>query len=167
MKLFTYLFSITAIVALAGLFIFKQPNGKTWLSIKSFIPDTQVIGGKIDILTFKFHELFNSDENSTVEVYRWRDSKGNWNYSDKPQAFSDTESEKVSFDSKNITVLPAIEVPSINSPIPITKEDEVSSNSVIVTPSKVTKLYKDANNIQNIMDAREASISKSLKKSID
>ncbi len=167
MKLFTYLLSITAIVALAGLFIFKQPNGKTWLSMKSFIPDTQVISEKIDTLSFELNELFKNDENknSTVEVYRWRDSNGNWSYSDKPQTSS--ESEKVSFDSKNITVLPKVEVPSNNSPAYIIKDKGASSNTLIATPSKVIKLYEDANNIQNLMDTRQQSIAQSLEKSID
>ena len=167
MKFFTYLISIIAMVALAGLFIFKQPNGKTWLSIESFTPNTQEIGDKINVLSYKLNEIFNhvENKNSTVEVYRWKDSNGNWSYSDKPQISGD--SEKVSFNAKDVTVLPATKVSSINSSTPTKKGDGTTSNTLIVTPSKVTKLYEDANNIQNLMDARQANIAKSLKKSID
>lgn len=169
MKFFVYLISIISIIALAGLFIFKQPNGQAWLSVDGFLPNAQVIDKKINSATSKFQQVFEKfapEKENNVKVYRWKDSNGHWSYSDKPQA--PFESEEILFDPKDIIVLPAFDAATIDSSKPNSKEkhDDVSPNSVITTPSKVLDLYKDANNVQKLMDARQQKVSRAIKDSI-
>jgi hypothetical protein len=74
MKFFVYLISIIAIIALAGLFVFKQPNGQAWLSLDDLLPNTQIINEKIDIVTKKVSEVFDNNQaeiDNKVKVYRW------------------------------------------------------------------------------------------------
>lgn len=166
MKVFVYLISIIAIIALAGLFVFKQPNGQAWLSLDGFLPDTQVINEKINLVTKKVHKIFDNNKaeiNNKVKVYRWKDSNGNWSYSDNPDA--SMENEEMLFDPKNIVVLPAFDVPTVNSSDTNSKEkhDNVSPNTLMTSPRKVLELYKDANNVQQLMDDRQKKVSKAIK----
>ncbi|MDX2368912.1 MAG: hypothetical protein QNK36_10985 [Colwellia sp.] len=168
MKFFAYLLTIISIIALVGLFVFKQPNGQAWLSTDVLLPNIQVISEKINDVTKKIHKVFNNgipEKNSTVKVYRSKDSNGNWSYSDKPNVA--TESEAVSFDPKGIVVLPAFDVSSVDLSHSTTteKHDNAIPNTVITTPSKVLELYKDVNNVQKLMDARQQKLSKAIKES--
>jgi len=168
MKFFVYLISIISIIALAGLFVFKQPNGQPWLSLDVFFPNAQVINEKINLATNKLQQVFEKyapEKENNVKVYRWKDSNGHWSYSDKPQA--PFESEEILFDPKDIIVLPAFDAPTIDSSNSNSKEkhNDVSPNSVITTPSKVLDLYKNANNVQKLTDARQQKISKAIKDS--
>lgn len=166
MKFFIYLLSILSIIALAGLFVFKQPNGQSWLSVDSFIPNTEKMNEIINFANNKVQQVFKNDSpenNSTVKVYRWKDSNGQWYYSDKPKA--STKSEEVIFDSKDIIVLPAFDEPLSGSTNPKEKQDKASSKVLIPSPSKVLDLYQDANNVQKLMDSRQQNISKVIKDS--
>ena len=71
-----------------------------------------MIDGKIKSFTGKIllaYESFRSAENNKIElgnevkIYRWKDSNGNWSYSDKPNA--SVESKQVFLDPKDIVVL--------------------------------------------------------------
>lgn len=168
MKLFVYLLSIVFIIAVVGLFVFKQPNGQAWLSADDFVPNTQIISEKINLATNKLHAVFErpiSKNDSNVRVYRWKDSNGHWSYSDKPKA--SVESEEMLFEQENIVVLPAFNVPTIDvlNSNPKEKYDNDAPNTLLSTPSKVLELYKDAKNVQKLMDARQQDISKAIKES--
>jgi hypothetical protein len=167
MKFFTYLFSLISIFALAGLFVFKQPNGQVWLSADSFIPNTEKISEAINFSSNKLQQIFKNDlpeNNSTNKVYRWKDSNGQWNYSDKAKA--PIESDEVIFDPKDIIVLPAFDVPSVDSSNSKEKHDRTPSKTFISSPSKVLELYQDANNVQKLMDSRQKNMSKAIKDNI-
>lgn len=170
MKFFVYLISIIAIIALAGLFVFKQPNGQAWLSLDDLLPNTQIINEKIDIVTKKVSEVFDNNQaeiDNKVKVYRWKDSNGNWSYSDKPDA--SMKNEEIQFDPENIIKLPSIDVPSVNlsNTNSKVKQGSESSNTLLTSPSKVVELYKDANNVQTLMDARQKKLSKVIKDNND
>jgi hypothetical protein len=166
MKSVVYLTSIISIIALAGLFIFKQPNGQAWLSVDGFLPNAQIIDEKINSATSKLQQIFVKDapeKENNVKVYRWKDSNGHWSYSDKPQA--SFESEEMLFDPKDIIVLPAFDVSTIDSSKSNSKEkhNDTSPISISTTPNKVLDLYKDANNVQKLMDARQQKVSQAIK----
>jgi hypothetical protein len=170
MKLVVYLLSIILIIAVAGLFVFKQPNGQAWLSVNDFLPSTQVMTEKINLATNKLNTIFEkpiSKNNSTVKVYRWKDSNGNWSYSDKPKA--SIESEEMLFDQKNSVVLPAFNQPTVDTlnSNPKEKFDSSAPNTSFNTTSKVLELYKEAKNVQKLMDARQQNISEAIKENID
>lgn len=164
MKFFTYLLSIISIIALTGLFIFKQPNGQAWLSVNSFIPNTQRMDEAINLARKKLHQLFESDlsENEgAIKVYRWKDSNGHWNYSDNPKV--STKNEEVFFNPKDILVLPTFNTPSVDLSNSKEKYDNTEPKALGTSPSKVLELYQDVNNVQKLMDARQDNISKAIK----
>tara|TARA_R110001583_G_scaffold65464_1_gene189101 strand:- start:675 stop:1199 length:525 start_codon:yes stop_codon:yes gene_type:complete len=168
MKSFVYLLSIILIIAVVGFFVFKQPNGQAWLSIDDFVPNTQIISEKINLATNKINAVFKkpiSKNDSTIKVYRWKDSNGNWSYSDKPKA--SIESEEMLFDQENIVVLPAFDQPTIDAlnSNPKGKYDNDAPNTLLSKPGKVLELYKDAKNVQKLMDTRQQNISKAIKES--
>ena len=157
------------ILALMGLFVFKQPNGQSWLTVDDFFPNTLVMEKYIKSIKNKIsmlYENFNVKNDGQVKIYRWKDSNGNWRYSDKPIAI---ESEEVVFDPKDIVVLPALDVATndLSKPALIEKQDNVSKNPLTTTPSKVLELYKNANNVQKLMDERQQNISKAIKDNTD
>jgi hypothetical protein len=172
MKLFVYLLSVVVIIALAGLFVIKQPNGQPWLSANEFKPNTQAITEKINTITSKLKKVFESDiakKDGAVKVYRWKDSKGNWNYSDTDNA---TNSEEVLYDPKDIIVLPALKPPSpdlTNLTDSTTHKKNTNADpapeTLIPSPNKVLELYKDAKNVQSLIDSRQDKLSQAIKDS--
>lgn len=165
MKFFVYLISFIAIMALMGLFIFKQPNGQPWLSVDKLLPNTPAIEKNISAITSKIKTISLStdiEDSSHVNVYRWQDVNGNWSYSDKPNAAFD--SEKLSLNPDEILVLPSFEPPKNDVAKPISDEKR-SLSPKTSPPSKVMELYKNANNVQKIMDGREQQISKAINES--
>lgn len=174
MKFFIYLISIILILSLMGLFILKKPNGQAWIVIGDFLPNTFIFDKEIESIADKFkvtYESFTASESnqvgqgSEVKVYRWKDSKGNWSYSDKPRESAD--SEEVFFDPKDIVVLPEFKATlnDFSKPAPPIKKEKTLPSSLTTSPSKVLDLYKDANNVQKLMDGREQSISEAIKDS--
>lgn len=133
-----------------------------------FLPSTQMISEKINSATNKLHKVFKNDiteKDSAVKVYRWKDRNGNWSYSDKPKVA--TESEEVLYNPKNIVVLPTFKVSPIDSPNSKLEEKHAntSPNTVNSSQNRVLELYKNANNVQKIMDGRQEKLSKAIQSS--
>jgi len=174
MKFFVYLISFILTLALMGLFVLKGPEGQPWLTVDDLLPKTLMIDKEIESIADKFlvtYENFTVEGNSQIEqgsdikVYRWKDSSGNWSYSDKPKASAD--SEEVFLNPNDVVVLPAFDVSSSDFPNSnsLKKGDKPSSSPLTTSPSKVLDLYKDANNVQKLMDERQQNISKTIKDS--
>lgn len=166
MKFFVYLLSVIVIIALMGLFVLKKPDGQAWLSLDVLSINTLAIEKKVKSLTNKLlvsYENNAKEDDSQVKIYRWKDSKGNWSYSDNPQ--SAKQSEEVFLDPKAIIVLPALELSTNDSPNSIKKYDKISPSTESTAPNKVLSIYKDANNVQEIMNERQQTISKAIKDS--
>ena len=166
MKLFLYLISVIVIIALMGLFVIKKPDGQAWLSLDDLSFNTHEIENTVKSLTSKLsvvHDNYTKEDDSQLKIYRWKDSKGNWSYSDNPE--SEMQSEEVFLDPKAIIVLPSLELSTNDLPNSIKKHDTVSSSTESNAPSKVLSIYKGANNVQKIMDERQQTISKAIKDS--
>lgn len=177
MKFFVYLVSFILILALAGLFILKKPNGQAWFTVDDLLPKMIMIENKLESITDNFlvkYESFTKEvkeESSQVEqrselkIYRWKDNNGNWSYSDKPKASA--ENEEIFLDPNDVVVLPALKVDTKNLPNAKAskKDDKISPSPLTVLPSKALNLYKDANNVQKLMDERQKNISKAIKDS--
>ena len=172
MKFFIYLISFILALSLIGLFVLKKPNGQAWLTVDDFLPNTLILDREIESIATTFKATYENlmasggnqiDQESEVKVYRWKDSNGNWSYSDKPRAFAD--SEEIFLDPNDVVVLPAFNASLVDSPKvkPSTKNGDLSPNSSPTSPSKVLDLYKDANNVQKLMDERQQNISKAIK----
>lgn len=169
MKYFLYLMSGILIIALMGLFFLKKPDGKTWLTVNELVPNASVIERKVKYIKNKLLIAYQDitsegDQNDKVTIYRWKDSQGNWSYSDAPQGTS--ESEEVLLNPNDIVVLPALKTSNNTANSATLKTNEKpSAKSVTTSPSNVLNLYKDANNVQKLMDERQKNISKAIKAS--
>jgi len=165
-KIFLYLLSIIVIIALMGLFVIKKPDGQAWLSLDDLSFKTHEIENTVKSLTNKFsvaYDNYTKEDDSQLKIYRWKDNNGNWSYSDNPE--SAAHSEEVFLDPKAIVVLPAVELSTNTLPNSIKKHDKATPSTESNVPSKVLSIYKDANNVQNIMNDRQQTISKAIKDS--
>ena len=170
MKLFVYLLSGLLMLALAGLFVFKKPNGQAWLDFNDLLPNKMMIEQEIDSvvtkLTTGFEEItITTDDHNTdgeVKIYRWKDKHGNWSYSDKPNA--SVEQEEVVFDSKDIIVLPEFEPTKPSESASLEKKSSQSAKAETSTSKKILNLYNDANNVQKLMDDRDKRIQEAIER---
>lgn len=174
MKFFVYLISFILILALMGLFVIKRPGGQAWLTFDDVIPKKLMIDKEIEFIADKFlasFENFTTKEDSQVEqgsevkIYRWKDTNGNWSYSDKPRSSAD--SEEVFLDPNDVVVLPAFKASSsdLSTSKSSIQDNKLPPSHSNTTPSKILDLYKDANNVQKLMDERQQNISNEIENS--
>ena len=162
MSLSLKFFCFTIILGVAGLFVLKKPDGTPWLALNDFIFDTSSAKDLIDDITP--NSIRRPDE---VVVYRWQDAEGNWQFSDKPASDSTVEQVTVST-HLNRDLVPEQEKTVDESP----KEDRskallIKDSSIPpTTPSldKTSKLIRDAQNIQNLVDEHKKLQNKALGK---
>ena len=177
MKLFVYLISFVLTLALIGLFVIKKPDGQAWLTIDDLLPEPLLLEQEIESIADKLEVTYenissslnsHTEKEAEVKVYRWKDNNGNWSYSDKPRASA--ESEEIFIDPNDVVVLPAFKASSNDSSmlnsskVNSSRKDEKTSPLPLTTPpTKVLDLYKDANNVQKLMNERQQNISKAIK----
>lgn len=161
-------FCVILILGCAGLFIIKKPDGTPLLSTKELLPDITAITSDIkkfisDAKNVTTSIGSNSEKNieeSEVKptqstVYRWKDANGQWQFSDNPPANQTVEAMNISGNlNKDLvaTYEPPEEPTAEND---ATSDDDAQTESVIpmtVSPDEVSKLMKDVNNIQKLMD---------------
>jgi len=172
MKSFFYLLAIVLILATAGLFVLKQPNGQPWLSFGDFSVNQQHLTNKLKttfgaISATVGGVISDSDnvanEQEKTKVYRWKDSQGNWSYSDEP--ISSDSLEEVSLNPDDIMVMPAFVSPETeHKPLTTGKNKAPAASLLPVSPQKALDLYEDANNVQQLMDNRAETLQKALEK---
>lgn len=168
MKTFIYIISLVLALAVLGLFVIKQPNGEPWLSLDAFLPDTLKIADKVNLVTDKFNNVYKnitSQESDDIKVYRWKDADGNWSYSDNPNEMSN--SQELTLNPDDVMVMPSFDASTINPPESKTNKSKVkaSPSNEANSPSKVLDVFKEANNVQKIMDDRQNKLSKAIKDS--
>lgn len=161
MSLMIKFFCCLIVLGLGGLFILKKPDGSPWLSAKDFIPDTsslkeaipdQIIGGN----------------DGNVAVYKWKDSEGNWQFSDKPP--TNTNAQQVLVDTNlNRDLAPTAPVKSLTSSNSnktgkaiLIKDSSI--NSGVLSPGNAATLINDAKNVQNIVDERQKQLEAAMPK---
>ena len=172
MKNFIYLLSCILILAIAGLFVLKNPSGKAWLTTNDLLPNTVLVEQKVKSITEQVLAAYDNlsitenSQKSELKIYRWKDSSGNWHYSDTPQLSGN--SEEVQFDANDITVLPAFEAAenkTINTNVNNSVNNSVNTRANTAapnTPNKIVNLYQDAKSVQKLMDNRAENIAKTV-----
>jgi hypothetical protein len=161
-------FCVILILGCAGLFIIKKPDGTPILSTEELLPDIASIMS--DVKKFISHakdttaSIGSSTERDIKEnegkqpqsnVYRWKDTNGQWQFSDIPPTNQAAEAISVSGNlNKDLAASnePPEKPTTANN---TTGDDATTTESVIpmtVSPDKVSKLMKDVNNIQKLMD---------------
>ena len=141
------IFIMIVLVAMAfiGPMFIKKPDG------------TPFIESPLDYFTSSSEDASSAPigGSSMQSFYKWQDENGTWHYSDQPQAGQKIETVTVDtnvnliqglkIEKKKERIVSQAKIPSI--PLPMT-----------VPLDKVTKMLDDANNIQQLMDARTDQI---------
>lgn len=92
MKLIRKLMVLALVGGIVGLFFFKTPNGKPVIDWKDFIPD----------------QITETMKKPAPTLYRWKDDKGNWQYSDTPP---EDQTANVVTNSTPVNTMKTIELP--------------------------------------------------------
>jgi len=174
MSLIIKLFCAVLVIGLAGLFVLKKPDGTPWLSVNNFIPNTETISLDAkalfnDILSNKAlsNKIFSEGNHNSGDVYRWKDKNGQWQYSDTPP--ENQAAENISVNGNLNSDL--AKNPSKNkAPKSTTNETTLESNTEktsllpsTLAPDQVSKLIKDTNNVQKLIDDRHSQLEQQFK----
>ena len=143
MSLFYKLIILGLILALAAPFIMKKPDGTPFMTWQQLMPDTIQSAVKKD-----------------TKLYRWKDDKGHWQYTDTPPENNQAEQIAV---KTTINSMKTIELPEGYQPQKEEPENQPGQNSGLSLPTtapltEVPKLLEDIDGIQEKYDARQGQI---------
>ncbi|HEC20096.1 MAG TPA: DUF4124 domain-containing protein [Gammaproteobacteria bacterium] len=97
-------------------------------------------------------------ENETV-VYKWKDTSGEWHFSNQPPPEGTASSVKIYRSDTNVTQAPASTSPPS---IPATQTPPIPQTPApllpITDPQRVKQLVEDAKNVQGLMDKRQQTL---------
>jgi hypothetical protein len=170
------IFIALLLLGCAGLFVLKKPDGTPILSMNSLSPNIttltfdakKLMDSIIDVIQSSTSSITNAPAkkpqssteqitNAQPTIYRWKDSNGQWQFSDTPPINKTAETIHVSGDlNKDL-------VATYEPPQESLTEDDATNNEatpteslipMTISPSEVPKLMEDANNIQKLMDDR-------------
>jgi hypothetical protein len=138
-------------IAFAGPMLMKKPDG------------TPFIESPLDWFSTSSTGSQNNESSSltTQSFYKWQDDDGSWHYSDQPQAGKNIETVTV---NTNANLIQGLRLEKNKEQAVIEKKSEPKAESssiplpMTVPLEKVTKMLKDANNIQQLMDNRNEKI---------
>jgi hypothetical protein len=159
------------ILGFAGLFVLKKPDGTPIISMNKWIPDISTLTsnaqgfmGKIKNFkvsgtqTSETNEAINPEENTDPKIYRWKDSNGQWQFSDTSPTHKTAEAINVS-GNLNKDLVATYVAPEESKEIPNTTDEASSTISpMTISPKEISKLMDDTNNIQQLMDDRAAKL---------
>ena len=162
-------FSAVLILGCAGLFVLKKPDGSPILSMQDFLPDISSISQDAKKLIRDAKNLTSSignnlednseddaEQNAQTEskVYRWKDSNGQWQFADTPPVNQAAEAMSVSgnLNKDLVATYEPPEEPTVENDTATTPT--ASLVPMTVSPDEVSKLMKDVNNMQQLMDDR-------------
>ncbi len=166
MKLIIKLLFVLLFLGVAGLFVLKSPDGNPIISTEKIALKVKSISEDSKNMAYSLDKNLNLNNNTgEVEVYRWKDSQGKWQYSNV-----DPENKHAKKVEQQINIIPskpkkaALTKPSHAK----TKEQKPSPLNGIspttISPDKISKLIDDAKNVQQLMDKRMPQIDAELKK---
>lgn len=165
MKLFVKLMGLMLVLALAGPFIMKGPDGRPLMEIADVKAG---IARQWRALTTDVGRAAGNENAGQVEIHRWRDENGQWHYSDGDNAAPDAEVLMV---DPNVNVMdaprqvarpvnparetgtavaaPAEGKPGIDIPLPMT-----------ISPGQVKQVVDDAKGLESVLQDREKELAK-------
>jgi hypothetical protein len=170
MKSASYFLIMIMLIAVGSLFVIKRPDGKPWLNGEAVV---QTIEAKIDSAKVEGQQFINSTTSAIsslgdskpsepTTIYKWQDEQGVWHYSDKPNAFGD--SQMVELDPNKITVMAAEDTSILNNLNTKPKNEPMNPAIGLTTikPGEVKQLVEDAKNIQQLMDNRQKQLEEQI-----
>jgi len=101
-------------------------------------------------------------DNSETSVYKWRDSSGEWHFSNQPPPAGVASSVKIYRSDINITQTPPTPVKNEPEQPPEKKTTNIPETAApllpITNPERVKQLIKDAKNVQGLVDNRQQDL---------
>ena len=149
MGIFNKLLILALIIGVASPFFLKKPDGTPFMDINDFLNPVKSV-----------KESVMPSESKTL--YRWKDEKGNWQYSDYPPDNNQAESYKV---KHNINEMKTIDLPEGFKDKP--KEEETArfdpttggSTPLSTAPlEKVPEMLDQIDGFQQKLDARQQQL---------
>lgn len=168
MKIFIKLMILVLVLGLAGPFVLKGPDGRPWMSVDDLGINSGALSwerlslrakGLWSEVTGGVSRITGGEPARGTRIYRWRDSEGNWQYSDRPNPNGVSETIVVDSNTNVIQATPlsqpetkkesevTAQSPQIGVPLPLT-----------VNPGQVSKLIKDAKQVQELMNQRNDAL---------
>jgi hypothetical protein len=162
-------FSAVLILGCAGLFVLKKPDGSPILSMQDFLPNIsslaldakKLIRNAKNITASIGNDSEKNSEDNTEQtahaesgIYRWKDSNGQWQFSDTPPINQAAEAMNVSgnLNKDLVATYEPPEEPTVENDTATTPT--ASLVPMTISPDEVSKLMEDVNNMQQLMDDR-------------
>ncbi|MEX2327940.1 MAG: DUF4124 domain-containing protein [Pseudomonadales bacterium] len=138
------------ILAGIGLFFLKGPNDEPFLTASDFMPTTD----KVEI---------GQQHPETVTIYKWQDEDGVWHFSNEPVEVDGVETMEVDGD---INLIPAVTASTLKSKRRLESKaySTIPDGLTSVAPEKIAEMMETANNLQETIDTRKASVDKAVGK---
>lgn len=149
MSMFYKLIILGLILALAAPFIMKKPDGTPFMTWEQFMPGSKDVLNKI-----------KSSTQSDTQLYRWKDAKGHWQYTDTPP--ENGQGEKIAVKT-TINSMKTIELPEGYQPKKAEPENQAAQSSGLSLPTtapltEVPNMLENIEGIQKKFDARQGEI---------
>lgn len=141
---------LALIGALAAPFILKKPDGTPMMTLKQFMPDAS-----------SSIKQLKSLGKADTQLYRWKDEKGHWQYSDTPHESAQGEKFQV---QTTINSMKTIELPEgFGEPRKKERFDPLDNSGVNIPVttaplSKVPEMLQQIEGIQDKFDARQQQL---------
>jgi hypothetical protein len=151
MKRPLFIMCVLFAIAFVGPMLMKMPDG---------IP---FIKSSLDWFSTSSTGLHNNESSSrtTQLFYKWQDDDGTWHYANQPPAEKNTETVTVNTNTnliQGLRVAKENEQPIIEKNLQPKVENSPMALPMTVPIEKISKILKDANNIQKLMDNRNKKI---------
>ncbi len=157
------------VLGLAGPFIMKGPDGRPLMELDDLIPDFSSMKRKASGVLSDVNDTVGAlsgdnggepSEFGKTRVYRWKDEKGRWQYSDTPPASQ--ESEKLLI-NPDVNIVQATELPEAPEPEEEKETDAKDSGiglplPMTVSPGEARQLIDDAKGIGELMQQRTEAL---------
>lgn len=156
------------ILAIGGLFVIKNPDGKPWLIPSNFYDFQEVSNNFTQFKNTILHKInalivdqkSSINEGSDSAIYKWKDASGTFHYSDQGKSNKD-----IWLKPNNLTIMPSI-IKSQESNLSNVVTDKKlikNSSSNEINTTNISKLIENAKNVQNLIDNRKVEIDSRLK----
>lgn len=155
MKRPIFIMLVLVAIAFAGPMILRKPDGTPFLE------------SPWDLLSVdsKGPSSIGADINSSQSFYKWQDENGTWHYSDQPQEGQNIETVTVNTNTNLIQGLRSEQEEKNENPtssVDVQKEPASIPLPMTVPFEEVSKMLEDANNLQQVMDARKKTIDNAI-----
>lgn len=134
------------ILACAGLFFIKEPDGKPLLTIDELMADLS----PANLIPDAVKSAAEPSAPALTKVYRWQDENGVWQFSDNPN--DAPGAEVMELDGKINTI------ESVAPQPPATKSPTAIPGVATVSPGQAAELMDTVNNLQETIDQRKADM---------